>query len=379
MKFPPNVDLLNVPLYSAGKSIEEIQEEYGLTDLAKLASNESPAGPSPMAVEAARRALAEAHRYPGLADRDLRRRIGALAHPGFDERNVITGNGATDVIRMLALGFTVRGAEVVTADLTFPMYQICATMFGGVTVRVPVTAELRFDLPGIAKRIGPETRLVYLCSPNNPTGLVLRRREIEAFMALVPEHVTVAFDESYRDFADHEDGFDPCELVAAGRDVVVIRSFSKSAGLANLRVGYAISTPEIIGYLRHAQLPLHIGAPAVAAAMASLLDHEFHARCRALVQMERTFLCDGLDRLNVKYVPSQANFVLLIDLPVSGMACYEGLLRQGVIVRPMEPWGLPHAVRVSVGTREQNARFITALGEVLSVIARRATSDPHGG
>lgn len=367
-----NPNLLKVPLYIAGKSVEEVQEEYGLSDVVKMASNENAFGPSPAAVAALRQAVAEAHRYPGVADRNLRRRLGPLAHSGFDERNVIIGNGATDIIRMISQAFIFDGGEALTCSVTFPMYRIGATMFGGETECVPPTADLRLDLPAMLERVGPNTRLIYICSPNNPTGLICKLDEVAAFMCDTPRHVVVVFDESYRDFVDDDEYPDPTEYIAAGRNVIVIRSFSKSGGLANLRVGYALSTPEIIEYLCHTQLPFHTGAPMLIAANASLDDHEYHQRSRQMVIEERKFLYAGLDALDIAYVRSQANFVLLTDLPMEAQTFSECLIRRGVIVRPMAVWGLPNAVRVTVGTREQNERFIDALRGVLEV------GDCHG-
>ncbi len=356
-----NPNLLKVPLYIAGKSVEEVQEELGLEDVLKLASNENALGPSPLALAAAQRALAEAHRYPGLADRDLRRRLGPLAHPSFDERYILVGNGATDLIRLITQAFIFDGGEMVTCSLTFPLYHICATMFGGRPLLVPPGPNLSFDLPAMAAAIGPDTRVVFLCTPNNPTGLICRQAEVEAFLERVPDHVLVVFDESYRDFVDDPDLPDPARYVAAGRNVAVIRSFSKSAGLANLRVGYAIARPELVEYLGRAMPPFNTGTPALAAANASLDDKDYAERSRRLVHGELRRLYEALDALDVTYVRSHANFVLLTCLPVEGSRLAEQLTRRGVIVRAMGGWGLPNAIRVSVGAPEHNDRFTAAL------------------
>lgn len=364
LRFNPN--LLKVPLYIAGKSVEDVQAEYGVEDVLKLASNENPLGPSPLALEAARQQLPEAHRYPGVADRTLRRRLGALAHPGFDERHVITGNGATELIRMMSQAFLFDGGAMVTSAITFPMYHLGALMFGGQSVLIPPAAGLRFDLPAIAQALGPETRLVFLCTPNNPTGLTLSRAEIEDFMRHSPdENAVVVFDESYRDFVDVPDYLDPVTYVSQGRHVIILRSFSKSGGLANMRVGYAISTPEIVEYLHHAQTPFNTGAVALAAAYASLDDHDHLERSRCLIREEREFMYAALDALDVVYLRSQANFVLITDLPVEAKVINEHLLRRGIIIRPMGGWGLPHALRVTLGTRPQNERFIATFRAVL--------------
>ncbi len=360
-----NPNLLKVPLYIAGKSVEEVQEEYGLDEVAKLGSNESALGASPLALEAARAALADAHRYPGVADRNLRRLLGPLSHPALDERHILLGNGATDLIRLVVQAFIFDGGSMITCRLTFPLYHLCALMFGGRSVLVPATPDLRFDLPAMRAAIDADTRLVFVCTPNNPTGLICGQAETDAFVRGVPAGVVVVFDESYRDFADDPDYPDPAEYVAEGRDVIVIRSFSKGAGLANLRVGYAIARPDLIEYLAHALMPFNTGAVALAAAQASLDDDAHLERTRRLVQRERQYLYEQLDGLDLTFVPSQANFVLVNDLPQEAAALAEALLRRGVIVRPMGGWGLPRAIRVSLGTRDLNAQFIAALRAVL--------------
>ena len=367
-----NPNLLKVPLYIAGKSVEEVQEEFGLEDVVKLASNENPLGPSPRAIEALVRALPDAHRYPGAADRALRRRLGPRIHPSFDERNVITGNGATDLIRMIVQAFIFDGGEVVTGQITFPMYAICTTMFGGTLTLVPPREDLGLDLAAMARAITPNTRLVFISTPNNPTGMICRRREVKSFIGSLPEGVVVVFDESYRDFVSDPDYPDSTEYIAKGRDVIVLRSFSKAAGLANLRVGYAISTPEIIHYLLHAQLPFNTGGPALVAARASLDDGDYVARSRSLVEEQRAFMYEGLAELGVRFVPSQTNFILLTDLPLEATAFSELLIHQGVIVRPMNAWGLDRAVRVSLGQREDSHRFLEAMQVVLEGVRAQA-------
>jgi histidinol-phosphate aminotransferase len=361
-----NQNLLKVPLYIAGKSVEEVQAMYGLDDVIKLASNESPLGPSPLAIEAAQQALWDSHRYPGIADRNLRRCLSERTHPNFDERYILTGNGATDVIRMIAQAFAFDGGEMITSSVTFPMYHISVTMFGGVSKFIPATPDLRFDLKAMAAAITPNTRLIFVCSPNNPTGLICCRDEVEAFMRRVPDHVVVVFDESYRDFVEDPDYPDTTDYVAAGRNAIVVRSFSKSAGLANLRVGYAVAQPEIIQYLQHTQIPFNTGALSLIAARASLDDQQYLERNRALIRTEREFIYQSLDALDLSYVRSHANFVMIENLPIEANLLADKIVRHGVIVRPMAAWGMPNAIRMTIGLHEQNERFIAALRAVLS-------------
>jgi len=359
-----NPDLLRVVPYVPGKSAKDVQAEFGLAEVVKLASNENPCGPSPLAIAAARKALADAHLYPGGADLALRARIASEANPAWEARWVLTGSGATDILRMLSLAFA-AGGEVLVPEITFPMYRTCAAMFGAAVRTVPMRSDWGIDLPALAAAVTAETRLVHICTPNNPTGLALRRPEVEAFLGEMPPWVVVAFDESYRAFDASPEPIDAARYVACDRPVVVVRSFSKAAGLANLRIGYVLGPPDLLAYLARAQLPFHIGAAACAAALASLDDHVFHARGRRLVLAERAFLQAQLLQRGLAALPSQTNFVLALGLPAPADQVVDALQRRGVIVRNMAPWGLPRALRVSVGTRDQNLRFLAALDRAL--------------
>jgi len=360
-----NPNLLKVPLYIAGKSIEEVQEELGLDEVVKLGSNENPLGPSPLAIEAVRNVLVEAHRYPNHWEKALRRKLASTIDPTFTEHNFLTGNGGCDVLRMVTHAFMSQGGQTITASATFPMFSILTTMFGGRTLEVPMTADYRIDLPAILKAITPDTRLIFLCTPNNPTGTIVTQREADAFMAEVPDHVVVIFDESYGDFATDPEHVNSIAYIKRGRNVVSVRSFSKKSGLANLRVGYAIGRPEIIEYLHHAQVPFNTGSISLIAAAASLDDHEYQKRSTQIVQEEREFLYDALDALDLNYLRSEANFVLIVDLPIDAKALVEAVLRKGVIIRWAGSMGLPNAIRVTLGTRDQNERCVAALRAVL--------------
>jgi len=373
-----NRDLLGVVPYVPGKSIAEVQAEFGLAEVIKLASNENPCGPSPLAVEAARAALCDAHLYPGAAERRLRDRIARAIDPAWDASWIVTGNGATDVIRMLSLAFA-TGGDVLVPEITFPIYRTFATMFGARTRAVPMRADWAIDLAALAGTIDADTRLIYLCSPNNPTGLALPHGAVVEFLAAVPPHVVVVIDESYRDFVTGPDPLDACRVVSASRPVLALRSFSKAAGLANLRIGYAVGAPDLIAYLARAQLPFHLGSPACAAAQASLDDGQFRARSRALVVEEREFVREALAARGLQALPSQTNFVLALGLPAPAGEVVDALQRRGVIVRNMAPWGLARALRVSVGTRDHNVRFLAALDAVFAADLSAAAELGPGG
>jgi histidinol-phosphate aminotransferase len=362
-RFNPN--LLKVPLYIAGRSVEEVKEELRLDEVVKLASNESPVGPSAMAVAAAQQVLDEAHRYPGIAERALRRTLAEQLDPDLDEENIITGNGGTDVIHRITQAFVFDGGNTVMSRATFPMYRISTTTFGGTPRQVEPTSEYKHDLVEMARQINEDTRLVFLCSPNNPTGHVITQAEADAFMARVPEHVVVLFDEAYRDFVTDSDCADSLAYVKEGRNVLVLRSFSKSAGLANLRVGYAIGPRMITNYVRRTQLPFHTSAVALAAAAASLKDEDHRAQSQQAVVNGREFLYSALTELGLTCFPSQASFIVIVDPPREPEDLAQALLKQGVIVRAMTAFGMPNGIRVSVGSPAENRIFVAALQKVL--------------
>ncbi len=360
-----NSQLLQVPLYVPGRSTEEVKAALGLDEVIKLASNESPVGSSSQALLAAQAMLEQAHRYPGIAESQLRHRLAERLGHGLEADHIVTGNGATDVIHRITQAFVFDGGNTVMSQATFPMYHIATTIFGGTSRRVPAAADYQQDLVAIAGQIDDDTRLVYLCSPNNPTGQIIPQARVDAFMAQVPDHVVVLFDESYYDFVTDPDYPDTLSYVQTGRPVLVLRSFSKSAGLANMRVGYAIGPTTLTNYVRRTQLPFHTSAIALAAASASLDDLDFRERIKEAVVSGREYLCTALHQLGLNCLPSQTNFVLVVDPPTGAAALTESLLHQGIIVRAMGAFGVPNAVRISVGSPAENVKCIAAMKRVL--------------
>ncbi len=364
-----NPNLLTVPLYIGGKPIEEVQKEYGLTDVVKLASNENALGPSPRAVAAFQGAVQEAHRYPGIADKRLRQKLAAFHNArddaAFTAENLLTGNGLTDVLRMIASAFIFDGGNVVACNVTFPLYRIYTTQYGGQAIQVPHKNYVH-DLPAMADAITPDTRIVFICNPNNPTGTLVSRAEVEALMERVPPSVLVVFDEAYHEFVDVPRYSNAVEYVKQGREnVLVLHSFSKTYGMANLRLGYALGAKTVIEYLAHAQVVFNTSDAVLSAGMAALDDREYVERALNLVRTEKPFLYEGLAQLDLTFIPTQANFILLVDLPRDVKTVHEQMLRRGVIVRPMGGFGLPDAIRVTIGTRKENERFLRVLREVL--------------
>ena len=347
--------------YEPGKPIEDLARELGIApgDIIKLASNENPLGPSPKALAAMRAALERAHFYPDGGGYYLRE---AIANKfGLRRENVILGCGSNEIIEFIGHAFLRPGDEVVTSDHAFAVYRLMAQLFGAQTVEAPERPGFVHDLDAILAAITPRTRQVFIANPNNPTGTIVTADEIDSFMGRVPERVTVIFDEAYHEFLD--DPPDTLRYVREGRNVVVLRTFSKIQGLANLRIGYGMASAEMIEVLQKTRQPFNANGIAQAGALAGLGDEEHQARTKAVTDEGRAFLQGTFAQMGVEFVPSYANFVLA--RVGDGGAVFEALLRQGIIVRAMGSYKLPEWIRVSVGTMEENRRFIEALRQVL--------------
>jgi len=364
-----NPNLRTVPAYVPGKSMEELQREFGVEEIIKLGSNENPLGPSPKAVEAARQAVANMHLYPGVEMDNLRRKLAASLGSGFDADNVIIGNGSADIILSVAHAFLFDGGEVIISHPAFQMYELATKMHGGRCVFVE-PQDYRYDLPAMADKITDETRMIFVTNPNNPTGLIVSQKEVDGFMQRVPSSVIVVFDEAYREYVDDPEYPDSIQYVREGRNVVITRTFSKIYGLAGMRVGYGIAHKELIGWLLRTQPAFHSGRPALIAALAALDDQAHVRETQSVIAEGRKYLYRSFQEMGLKYLPSQSNFILLIDLPHDVEAIDRALLRRGVILRPTAPFGIPQAIRVTIGTQEQNERVVRTLKQVLVELDR---------
>jgi histidinol-phosphate aminotransferase len=353
--------LRDLVAYEPGKPIEDVARELGLRpeQIIKLASNENPLGPSPAALKAMHEMLDRAHYYPDGGGYYLREAI-AKKH-GLEIENVILGNGSNEIIEFIGHAFLRPGDEVIAAKHAFVVYTLMATLMGATTVEVD-DPNFCHDLPAMAAAITPRTRELFVANPNNPTGTIVSQAEIDAFMQLVPNHVTVVFDEAYYEFLDLPP--DTLKFVREGRNVVVLRTFSKIQGLANLRIGYGLASKELIEILQKTRQPFNANGIAQAGALAGLADLEHQSRTKAVNDEGRAFLQSEFAAMGLEFVPSYANFVLV--KVGDGQVVFSALLRRGLIVRPMGGYKLPEWLRVSVGTMEQNRAFIAALREILA-------------
>lgn len=352
----------SVKPYEPGKPIKELQRELGLRHVVKLASNENPLGPSGKAVRAMRRALREVHLYPESTCYYLTKRLSEEL--GVGENQIIVGNGSNEIIELLARGLLSEGDQVISSETSFLVYPILTQVCGGQFVSVPMK-EFRYDLDGILNAITDRTKLIFIANPNNPTGTYVTASEIEEFLTRVPKDVVVCFDEAYVDFVEARDF--PHILFHAKTEkpnIMLLRTFSKSYGLAGLRVGYGVGAPQMIAYLHKIRQPFNVNALAQVAATAALDDRFFLWRTKLLVSRGRQYLYKRLRKMGLRYLPSQANFVL-IDVGCDADEFFQDFLREGMIVRSMKAYGLTTWIRVTVGRRSQNAQFYRLLKRYL--------------
>jgi histidinol-phosphate aminotransferase len=363
LKFNPNIAAS--PIYTSGKSIEEVQQEFNLEEIIKIGSNESPLGPSPAVVEAIQQAAAGLNRYPNMGDEELRSALAQSIGQGIKPENFFTGNGGSDILAMIATGFLNPGDECIICRPTFPVYDLTARRRGAGVIYADLEPEhFSYDIEAILSAVTERTQIIYLCSPNNPTGNILTAQQMETLVNNLPSHTLVVTDEVYHHFVTDDDFADSLAYVRAGKNVVIIHSFSKAFGLAGLRLGYGIASPQVAVYLSRLRHPFHLDTLTFKAGLAGLQDTAYIEKTVELIVSGRQWLYDHLVEMGLKTWPSQANFILFKP-PADANKVADQLLQHGVIVRPLAGFYMPEHIRVTVGLPEENRRFIAALGEVL--------------
>jgi len=348
--------------YSPGKSSKEVMEELGIEEVTKLASNENPLGTSPKAIEAMQRALQDVYVYPDPNWVDLRRTLGEFY--AVDPEGIIIGRGSDEIIHMMGLSFISPGDEVIYSLPAFALYPFTTTLMAGVHRCIP-SANHEHDIRAIAGAITDRTKLIFLANPCNPTGTMLTAEAIAWFMDQVPDHCLVAFDEAYYEYVDDPAYPDTLQYAREGRHCISLRTFSKAYGLAGLRVGYGIAHPEVAKAIRLSCEPFNVGLLSLAAAEAALGDREHVERSVAVNREGKQYLYAEFERLGLQYLPTQANYIF-VNTGIDSRVCFDRLMRRGVTVRTGDIFGYATWVRVTIGTREQNGRFITALEEAIA-------------
>jgi histidinol-phosphate aminotransferase len=346
--------------YLPGKPIEEVEREYGIANSVKLASNENPLGPSPKAIRAIRDKLDQLHLYP---DGDCFYLKLALANKlGVSPEQLILGNGSNELIELAVRTFIRPGDEAVMAHQAFVVYQLVVQAAGGVGKVVPLR-DFAHDLSAIGEAIGPNTRVVFLANPNNPTGTIYRRDPWERFLQHVSPDVLIIVDEAYFEYVGDENYPDSLKYHDYGKALLTLRTFSKLYGLAGLRIGYGIAPKEITDLLQRVRQPFNVNVVAQWAARAALEDHDHVRQSLDVNRQGMAYLSQELSQLGLKQVPSHANFILV--RVGDGNEVFQQLLRQGVIVRPMTAYEFPEYIRVTIGTMEENQKFIGALTKII--------------
>lgn len=347
--------------YVPGKPVEEVERELGIEGSVKLASNENPLGPSPKAIQALRARLEQLHFYPEGDCYYLKHELAAKL--GVAPERLIFGNGSNELIELAVRTFMRPGDEAVMAHQSFVVYRLVVQAAGGVAKIIPLK-NFTHDLEAMAEAVGPQTRLLFLANPNNPTGTIYRKAEWEKFLARIGPEILILADEAYFEYATDPDYPDSLAYHDEGRAILTLRTFSKIYGLAGLRIGYGIgSRKEVVDLMHRVRQPFNVNAAAQWAALAAIEDREHIERSRAVNREGMAYLRDEVAKMGLEQVPSQGNFILV--RVGDGQEVFNRLLRRGVIVRPMGGYDLAEYVRVTVGKREENQRFVKELRAIV--------------
>ena len=355
--------ILDLVPYPPGKPIEELTREYGIKQVIKLASNENPLGPSPLALKAIRRVLPQLHRYPDGSGYYLKQALSQLL--GLSPDQILLGNGSNEIIELALKTFMKPGSEVISPVPSFLVYEKAVQALGGKNILVPLK-RFTIDLEAILYRISPRTQIIIINNPNNPTGTIIKKKEWERFLSGVPERILILLDEAYIDFVEDRDCPNGLHYINSEKNLIAFRTFSKAYGLAGLRIGYGLARPELTDYINRVRQPFNVNSLAQAAALGALKDQAFYEKTRTLVRAGKKTIEMGLTRMGLSYVPSQANFIL-IKVPLKAQVVYEALLKKGIIIRSMKSYGLDNYIRVNIGLPEENQRFLRALKQVLAL------------
>jgi histidinol-phosphate aminotransferase len=354
-------NILQFQPYIPGKPINEVKRELGLKSVIKLASNENPLGPSPKAIQALKKGIKDIFLYPEGSGTLLKQKIAKMTN--LRPSNVILGDGSDELIDIIGKTFIEPGDEAVVSEGAFIRYKMSAELMGGRVISVPMR-NYTHDLQAMKKAITPATKVVFIANPNNPTGTFVTKKEVAEFFEGLRDDLIVVFDEAYYEYVTQANYPQTVPYVRKGRNVIVLRTFSKIYALAGLRVGYGLSTAEIISYMERVRPPFNVNSLAQAAAEASLDDSRQVSRSRQLVREQKKYLCRELGKINVAYIPSATNFVL-IDLKKNAAETGRKLLEAGVIVRPMGEYKLDNCLRVTIGLPAENKRFIATLKKLI--------------
>ena len=354
--------ILSLKPYEPGKLPEEIEREYGIKNSIKLASNENPLGPSPLALKAIQSASASLNRYPDGSGHLLLAKLSEKLNIAAEK--IVLGNGSDEIMALLALALLQPGDEAIVPKPSFLLYDNVVRSVAATPVYVPLK-DLCIDLNAVQKSITAGCRMIFLCNPNNPTGTVFSRTEFDNFLESIPPGIVVVADEAYIEFVRDPKCAKSLECVEPDREIVTLRTFSKAYGLAGLRIGYGVMSRTLAELLNRIRLPFNLNSLALIGAEAALDDDAFLQETIGVVHEGLDFMYESLSRLGIKYFPTQSNF-FLIDLKKDAQEVFKSMLAEGVIIRSMKAYGFPNHIRVNVGLESENIRLIKTLEKVLS-------------
>lgn len=362
-KIIPQSGLNDIEPYKPGKPIEEVQRQYGIKDVIKLASNENQLGSSPLALAAIRKALPSINLYPDGQCHELRN---ALAKKlGLSPDMITASNGADGIILETCMAYLENDSEVITSMTSFPMYDIYSRAMRARLIKTPLTKQYRFDLEAIQSAVTDKTKIIFLCNPNNPTGTILHQKDVDGFINSIPENILIVLDEAYYEYVDSDQYPDSIQYIHQRRpNILILRTFSKVFGLAGLRVGFGIGTPELLVPINTIKEPFAVNRLAQIAGLAALDDDNFVRETVRQTKLGREFLYREFDRLGLFYVQSHTNFIL-VDLGSEAAFIIEKLMEMGVIIRPGKGYNLPTFARITIGNDEQNRKLIDYLEKLM--------------
>ena len=349
----------NLPIYVPGKPVEELQRELGLERIIKLASNENPHGPSPKVVEAIKNQAPQVGLYPDGNCFYLKQKISI--HEEVLPNEITVGNGSNELLELISHAYLSKEDEAIMGEYCFIVYPIVSTLAQATIVRSKMP-NMSHDLDDMANKINSKTKVVFLANPNNPTGSKVQRGELESFIKEIPKQTVVVIDEAYCQYVKEGDRLKPSEIIKEHKNLIILKTFSKAYGLAGLRIGYCVADKALIDSINRAREPFNVNSIAQSAAIEALGDQEHIDECIKNNQEGMVYLKSELNKLSIKYYPSYANF-LLLEFKAEARIIYEELLKRGVIVRPLEEYGMKNHLRVTIGTTEENKLFVQALKE----------------
>ncbi|MGA2295994.1 MAG: histidinol-phosphate transaminase [FCB group bacterium] len=356
------VHILNMESYKPGRAIEDVKREFGLERIIKLASNENPLGVSPMAIQAMLSSIHEINRYPDISSMLLRNKLSEVFNLKFD--NILTGHGSEAIMQSVLRTFLLQDDEVITSEGSFVGFYVMAKA-QGLNMKLVPLKNYTFDLKAIADNITSKTKLIYLVNPNNPTGTSYTKEEFDEFIDIVPSNILVIVDEAYYEFVQENLNY-PNSLQFTQKNIITLRTFSKAYGLAGIRVGYGFADDNLVKYILKVRLPFEPGIPSQAAGVAALLDTQFLDYYLKLNNCGKEYLYNFYERQGIEYIKSDANFIMnVFDSEETVNNITQKLMRRGIIIRPLKPFGLPHCIRVTIGLPEENEIFAKNLREIL--------------